>query len=384
MINIKEKHNCCGCSACVSICGRSAIELKEDQEGFLYPSINEEDCVDCGLCDRVCPILRYDVKRTSQTKPMIYAVHHRDSVIWRTSSSGGVFSALADYVLSQHGCVFGAAYNNDFQVTHIKIEDKEHVKALRGSKYVQSNTTGIYEKVRAELRSGRLVLFSGTPCQVEGLKGFLLKHYDNLITVDLVCHCVASPKIFSDYIELLHRKKGGRIRTINMKDKTLGWGNQKIRIDFEDGTTWFNNPETNLWGELFYSQLISRPSCHMCRFANLERPGDITIGDFWGIERSHPTFHDRRGISLVLLNTDKGIKVFDPVKESCNYISCIEDECLQPSLLRPVAPSLKRDMFWSYYQKHSFRQTCVRFLHYGMRNQIKNRFIDLLRAIGLR
>lgn len=379
-INI-EKNDCCGCTACMSVCAKSAITMQEDEEGFLYPHTDMSLCNDCGLCNRVCPIIRYDKKGREEFPSYIYALHHKDFSVWKDSSSGGAFSAISDYVFAQQGCVFGAAYNDVFEVRHVKAENPEDALIFRGSKYVQSDIRGIYQKVQKELKKDRLVLFSGTPCQVEGLNGYLNKQYNNLITVDLVCHCVPSPKIFSDYIRFVQDIKGKRINKIMMKDKTLGWGNQKIRITFEDESEWFDTPETNLWSNLFYSQLISRPSCHSCRFANFNRPGDMTIGDFWGIEKSHPDFFDTRGISLLFVNTEIGHKVFNSIKSDLKYLLSSKESCSQPNLFHPVAPSPQRELFWQDYRCASFPKICKAYLGYGKHHLCRNCLLIILNRI---
>lgn len=380
ILNI-EKHDCCGCSACMSICTKSAITMKEDEEGFLYPHTDLSLCNNCGQCSRVCPIIRYDQKAIEGSPLGIFALHHKDDYTWSNSSSGGAFAAISDYVFAQQGCVFGAAYNDKFKVQHLKAENPTEALKFRGSKYVQSDIRLIYQAVKQELKKGRIVLFSGTPCQVEGLKGFLNKPYHNLITVDLVCHCIPSPRVFSDYLQFIQEKKGRHIKKIMMKDKTLGWGNQKIRITFDDDSEWFDTPETNLWSNLFYSQLISRPSCHSCRFANFNRPGDITIGDFWGIEKSHPDFFDTRGISLLFVNTEIGHKVFNSIKSDLKYLLSSKESCSQPNLFHPVAPSPQRELFWQDYRCASFPKICKAYLGYGKHHLCRNCLLIILNRI---
>lgn len=380
MIRLNHKSDCCGCSACASVCGRSAIEMCADEEGFLYPRVDAEKCVHCGLCETVCPVLRYDKLETKEASPRVFAVRHRDPDTWSRSSSGGAFTPLVKFVLDRGGCVFGAAYNERMEVVHCKAETMEETLRFRGSKYVQSNLNGVYKQVRAELRSGRMVLFSGTPCQCEGLRGFLLKPYPNLVIVDIMCHCVPSPKLFADYVRFVEKKAGEKISKIFMKDKALGWGNQSPRITFRSGKEWFNTPETHLWNFIFYSQFATRPSCHECRFANYRHPGDITIGDFWGIEKSHPDFFDERGISLLFTNTPRGEEVFDAVKGDFSYLESDVRRCVQPNLIHPVSPNVNRDSFWRGYKRHSFRKVRSLYFWFRLKNRVKNKIKRCLPA----
>lgn len=371
MIDFLPKTDCCGCTACASACGRSAISMREDCEGFLYPSVDGNKCVHCGLCVKVCPIVRRDKCEHNYTEPKVYALRHKNEGIWKKSSSGGVFSALSNYILSQGGCVFGAKYNEHWEVVHAKVETLEQASAFRGSKYVQSDMRDIYPMVKGELMCGRLVLFSGTPCQCEGLRGYLRKEYGNLYIVDIMCHCVPSPKVFADYIKFIQKKAGASICAINMKDKTLGWGNQTPRIYFDNGKEWFNSPETRLWNSIFYSRLATRPSCYHCRFTNYMRSGDITIGDFWGIEEAHPDFYDKRGVSFIFTNNEKGLGLFHSVSDRFVYRESHVTKCIQPQLKCPVNAPEQREQFWHDYTHMKFRRLCAKHFQYGLFNTLR-------------
>lgn len=228
MIEIIDKHDCCGCTACVSICGHEALKMIEDEEGFLYPKLNKDLCTNCNLCERVCPIIRRDSNPEDiDGKPkQVFALHNNDESIWETSSSGGVFAALSELFLNKGGIVYGAEFDDDFVVVHRGETTQDGILKFRGSKYVQSDLRGVYAEVKICLRSGRQVLFSGVPCQVEGLKNYLMKPYDNLTTVDILCHGVPSPQIFADYITFIRSHTLLHLDHIFMKDKTFGWGNQ--------------------------------------------------------------------------------------------------------------------------------------------------------------
>ena len=359
MINIIDKHDCCGCTACESICGAKAISMQPDEEGFLYPHVDLAKCTDCKLCERVCPIISRD-KRQPDTEPIkVFALHNKDINVWEKSSSGGVFSALADNCLKDGGIVYGAEFDDDFVVVHKGETTKEGVLKFRGSKYVQSDLQGVYAEIRTNLKNGKKVLFSGVPCQVEGLKNFLLKPYDNLTTIDILCHGVPSPKVFQDYVNYIHNIKKCPLKSIFMKDKTLGWGHQNLRLTYKDGTTEFNTPVSNLWNNLFYDQIINRPSCHQCRFKNLHRSGDISIGDFWGIEESHPEFNSKKGIALMLVNNSNGELIWELISNNFDYIELDTADYMQPVLLHSQPESVDRSSFWNKYLKYGFRKTVI-------------------------
>lgn len=284
MIKLNRPEDCCGCTACANICGHGAITMGVDAEGFVYPRINEALCTDCGLCDRVCPLIaRGAMDLKVKTYRSIYAGRLNDETALMRSASGGAFWALASEVIADGGVVFGAVYDNDMCVVHRGVDTLEGCRAFQGSKYSQSDTFQAYRDVRGIVRSGRKVLFTGTPCQVDGLLRFLIKKYDNLLTMDVVCHAVPSPLIFNDYISLVNRRLKGRLIDLNMRDKsTRGWSHTfTYRYDLADGRSLIDQDKTVNWGRIFFSKLIDRPSCHECKYTNLNRASDITVADFW-------------------------------------------------------------------------------------------------------
>lgn len=365
MIYIKNKSDCCGCTACASVCAHQAINMDIDDQGFLYPKIDEAKCIQCGLCKSVCPVLQYDRILDKTANPEVYALHNRDEDVWQSSSSGGVFAVLSDYVLHRSGVVFGAAYDELFVVRHCCANTKETALQFRGSKYVQSDMRGVYVEVRKYLKNGRLVLFSGTPCQVEGLKKFLGKSYDNLIVVDILCHGVPSPMVFADYVNFIRCHSIYRLTKIYMKDKTFGWGYQNLRLYFGKHGSQFNTTLSRLWNKIYYSHLALRPSCFACRFTNLHRPGDLTIGDFWGIEKNHPDFFSEKGVSLLLVNTPKGSGIWEELKKQFEYIQSNTTECLQPVLQHSVVKPNNVESFWRDY--HSMQFMLISKRHFDFR-----------------
>lgn len=382
MIQIVDKHDCCGCTACASICGHKALTMVADEEGFVYPECDESACTDCGLCEKVCPVITRDASKIDNEIPIrVLALHNKDEQTWTSSSSGGVFSALAELTVNRGGIVYGAEYDDRFVVVHRGETSADGILKFRGSKYVQSDLTGIYREIRAHLRDGKEVLFSGVPCQVEGLKNFLLKPYDNLTTVDILCHGVPSPKVFADYISYIQRHTILPLRKVFMKDKTFGWGYQNLRLTYCGKTSEFNTPVSNLWNKIFYDHVANRPSCHKCRFKNLNRAGDLSIGDFWGIDRHHPEFASQNGISLLLINSLKGEKVWNDVRTNFNHIESDIEECLQPVLQHSSPEPSDRVPFWKEYLERGFDYTVRKRYNISLRDLFRRNISLILHKL---
>ncbi|MBQ8297281.1 MAG: Coenzyme F420 hydrogenase/dehydrogenase, beta subunit C-terminal domain [Ruminococcus sp.] len=322
MLLFDDKKNCCGCGACLNACSKNAIAMQEDSYGYVYPVIDDSLCVECGRCRQVCA---FQNKDETNNPVAVYAAAAKNSDIIQNSSSGGIFTALAGYIIENGGVVFGAAFGKDWYVKHIAVEDKEQLKLLRGSKYTQSSTGTTFKQVKELLKDGRYVLYSGTPCQIAGLHGFLGKEYDNLLTVDLVCHGVPNNRMFRDYIKQLEKNENGRVLKYSFRDKSIGWGkNGSAVIEASDGKRY----KKKLWESassypyFFAKSLISRENCSSCKYACAHRPGDITLGDYWGIEKAHPEylgsggFDDTKGISAVVANSDKGNSILQDLHDS--------------------------------------------------------------------
>lgn len=365
MIILEDKSKCCGCFACENICAHNAITMTSDEQGFLYPVVNSDMCLDCGLCDKVCPIIEYDKIEVKDADPKIYGCTSFNEDDCFNSSSGGVFSILARYILSNNGVVYGAVWNEKMQVQHLGITSLDELSAMRGSKYLPSILRGIHKQVKHDLQQGKKVLFSGTPCQVESLKLFLRKKYDNLFTVDLVCHAVPSPVIFDEYVKNVERVYKKNVVSINMRDKTLGWNKKfHVRVIFSDGTCKFNTTTTNLWNRLFFSFCIDRESCHHCRFANYMRPGDLTMADFWGIENKYPMHNDTKGVSLLLVNSERGLELWESVKGQMKWFETDKENSAQPCLLRPTPKSSFHNEFWEDYRRKGFLFIARKYCYY--------------------
>lgn len=339
MIRLARKRDCCGCSACSQICPKKCIVMTKDSEGFLYPLINTNDCIKCDLCSKVCPILNQQDKRSPIN---VYAVKHRDDCIRQRSSSGGVFSLLAQQVIHDKGVVFGVKYNSENEAIFSYTETMDGLSDFQGSKYVQAYVGNSYADVESFLKSGRLVLFVGTPCQVLGLKLFLRKEYQNLLVVDFVCHGVPSPKVWRMYLnDFISSHKAKTITSINFRDKFTGWQKYSCAIEYTDGnrrcvkSTRFDENE---YMKAFLSNVSLRKSCYYCPTKAGKSMADITIGDFWGIGSRYPAFDDDKGVSLAVFYSDKVLPQCDMMEVTyedvlnCNY--CLEHSASYPKVSR--------------------------------------------------
>lgn len=302
MIRILDNSQCCGCEACRSICPRQCILMKEDNEGFLYPEVNLSDCIDCRLCEKVCPILHPSKERMPIA---VYAAKHCDDNMRLASSSGGVFTFIAEKVIDEGGVVFGARFNDQWEVIHDYVEIKEKLSCFRGSKYVQSRIGDTYKQVLHFLQSGRKVLFTGTSCQIAGLKLFLRKEYDNLLTVDIICHGVPSPKVWKKYLNEITSIDSLQVTNVSFRNKQEGWKNFSLKVEMKGKRLYLKSFKSDLYFDFFLSNMILRPSCYSCPAKSGKSCSDITLGDFWGIENVCPEFDDDKGCSVVLIYNPK-------------------------------------------------------------------------------
>lgn len=315
MIELKSNDQCCGCSACMHICPKHSISLFEDSEGFLYPDIDIATCVDCGLCESVCPTTKHNVERIPQA---VYAAKHINDSIRLYSSSGGIFTLLAEQIIDEDGVVFGVRFNDNWEVIHDYVDTKEGLTHFRGSKYVQSRIGNAFPLVKSFLESGRKVMFVGTPCQISGLKKYLRKDWETLLTVDFVCHGVPSPRVWGKYLKeevarqcgvnitsLDTSKVSNIVKGINFRDKSNGWEAFCFALNFSDSIVakGYRSAFTdNVYMQTYLSNLTLRPSCYNCKVKSGKSGADITIGDFWGIDKVQPEFNDNVGVSLVMIN----------------------------------------------------------------------------------
>lgn len=309
-VSVLRADECCGCTACYASCPVKAIEMKPDFEGFLYPSIDVGKCIDCGLCLKVCK----DVRHYNEQQ-IVYSCRNNDELRAR-SSSGGVFSRLSEIVLSQGGVVCAVGYSDGCtECLHKIVTTLDELDDLRRAKFVQSKKYDVYYELKQILNKGITVLFCGTPCECGGLRQYLKREYDNLLTCDLICGCVSSPDVYARYIKFLTEKHNSKVLSVNFKDKRQGWRGKAIAVCFENGEEYYNSILDDDYCVSFHSRFNIRPSCFNCKYRSLQRSADITLGDFWAIEKYAPEYDDNKGTSFVLVNTSKGDEYMHKISE---------------------------------------------------------------------
>lgn len=371
MIILKQKSDCCGCEVCMHVCPQKCITLKEDIEGYKYPYIDKESCIDCNLCSKRCPLIN---SYESRFPLKIMAAKSTNKNTQIKSSSGGIFSELATLVLQKNGIVFGVKFDTGWEVVHSYIDNIDDLWQFQTSKYVQSNIADSYQRAKEFLEQNRIVLFSGTPCQIAGLKRFLNREYDHLYCVDFVCHGVPSPKVWQQYLAAICNKqniKFSSIQNINFRDKTEGWNSYSFSIKYFNSkkeNKVFREPlYKNLYLQSFIANITLRPSCYSCAFKRYKSMSDITMGDYWGIEKEHPNFKDNNGISLMSILTDKGLNIYrqlhiSDIESSYDKVktlnSAIECPCSEPSCRTAFMDKLDSEnilSLMSSYLKTPFR-----------------------------
>lgn len=363
----KNKYQCCGCNACEMVCGKKAITMIEDEYGFRFPQIDTEKCVGCGSCQKVCCI-NNDVELC---KPgTVYAASYKNKDISAKSASGGIFAALAKQVLTEGGIVFGSAYTKQFDVEVISIEKIEDLPRLQGSKYVQSSMNSSFRKIKSELQAGRTVLFCGVPCQVEALKRFLGRSYENLLLVDIVCHGVPSNRMLKDYLAFLADKKQMEVQSIQFRTKTKGqnvYGEIAYRQVSHTGEIAYRQEPLISYKSSYYKLFLNcqtfRDSCYHCKFAGTKRPGDISLCDYWGIEDEHPDFvkevekEGLAGISAIMLNTNAGLAFFERLKQEFLLRESTVEQVAKhnPQLQAPSVETAERKQVMDCYRQSGYQ-----------------------------
>ena len=393
-MNLASNDQCSGCAACHAICPQKAIAMVPDAEGFAHPKIDASRCVNCGLCERICPVLHSGEAR----KPLkVYAAKAKDDALRKESSSGGVFSLLACQVISDGGIVYGAAIRgNDLSVYHCSAENEEELSWLRGSKYVQSDVGDTYECVKDQLATGREVLFSGTPCQVAGLRKYLSKDYGNLTCVEVICHATPSPLAWRKFLEKRAvASAGGRdsarpeaviVRRISFRRKNCGWKRYSLSLRFANDKEYLQDLYTDSFLRGFLSELYNRPSCHNCHVRELRSGADITLGDYWNVHQRFPEMDDDGGTSVVLVDSEKGSALVKRIAPLCDMVaSDYEDVCrTNPAIYRSSPPNRKRGKFFKLVGKGAdFDATVKRLLRRPLSRRIASLAKRLIiKAIG--
>ena len=342
-----EKQNCCGCTACAAVCPKNCIEMQEDAEGFLYPFINKKSCIDCHACERICPVL--NSKEEVPVKQTGYIVQNKDETVLRESTAGGAFPAIAKYVINRDGVAFGVEMSRDLVVHHVYIENESELSRFRNSKYVQSCVGGTLRQVKSFLDQGRTVCFSGTPCQIEGLKNYLIKDYENLITVDVVCRAVPSPLIFRKYVEYQQKKLADKIQTVRFRDKHYGYKYSTMNVvTGRNYGNYYKGVESAPWLRAYLSYICDRPSCHSCRFRKQYRVSDFTIWDCFHVGRFSKELDNDKGATRVLVHTEKAKRIFDEIKSDFIYVETGPEAIIDGAkeIQESVAPNEKRAVFF--------------------------------------
>lgn len=379
MIKISDKSNCCGCSACVQICPKKCIKIIQDIEGFEYPSIDIAKCINCGLCEEICPV--QNSKNEGNKILKAYVAYSKEEDIRLQSSSGGMFTLLAEEILNRNGVIFGAAFDEEFLVHHMSIDNKEDLSNLRGSKYLQSRIENTYFEAKQFLNAGRFVLYVGTACQIAGLKEYLRKNYEKLYTIDVLCHGVPSPKVWETYLRYQEKQHKASVKSIFFRDKVNGWKTFSMQVLFRNSEKYEKIFQNDYFMQLFLRNICLRPSCYDCKFKNLNRPADITIGDCWGIQNYIPSMDDDKGTSVVLIHSQNGQKLFDTLKNQIVYHEAEVDKALPPTAdsRKSVVMHPKRDKFFKKLEKGIDFEQLVKLIEPSGLTKVKRRIKSYLK-----
>lgn len=375
MIIIKSDKDCCGCGACENKCPQQCIKLEKNPEGFLYPNIDSTKCINCHLCEKVCPILHpFENKLPYKT----LAIKNKNQQIRKNSASGGLFSILAETMIEQGGCVYGAAFTKDWNVQHICVTKKDELSPLRGSKYLQSSIGLCYQDIESKLKRGIPVLFTGTPCQISGLKHYLIKEYTNLYTAEIICHSVISPQLWQAYLNFV--SNGEKITSVNFRDKRFGWKDYTILIKGVKKIFIKNISAENFYMSCIFKGLLSRYSCYECPVKNGKSSCDITIGDFWGIDTIDKKFYDSLGVSVALLRNPKIESLLNlsncehkefRYEDALKYNKAIE----KPLLLPPERQTIYNEI------KNNGISILLRYTNISFKSKLKKRIKLLLHLL---
>lgn len=395
MIEIKNKQDCCGCTACASICPKQCIIMKRDSEGFMYPSIDKAKCIECNLCERKCPVLGREKtfaspevdkaetnrKAVEQTKkqPETYVCFLKDDKIREQSTSGGMFTALAQYVIEQGGAVCGVVLDECQNVFHTIADSESILARMRGSKYVQSNQTGIYPQIHELLRQGTTVLYTGTPCQVVGLKSYLGHEYEKLITADVVCHGVGSPFYWEKYVQYMSQKMKSKIKEVRFREKTYGYNSACMAVYFENGKSTHRGHDDDLYWTAFSKNYIYRPSCYACAFKSVNHAVDFTIGDFWDSVKLPEKYKAANGCSLVLCHSNTAIEFLNKIRSTIeaqpvNLIEALNINGGHQASMLVTSASVppKRKEWFNDMHKLSPQELVNNYLPLGVKGRIKS------------
>lgn len=379
MIRIDDKTKCCGCSACLNICPKKCIEMKSDEEGFVYPVVKEDSCIHCGLCEKVCPI-KNEVKLPTASKAA-YVVQSMDDSVLIESTSGGFSDELYKFVLASGGYVCGCIYDKEWMPHHVITNNIKDLPLFRSSKYAQSRLDGgVFSQIKELLGNEKTVCFVGTPCQVAGLKNYLMRDYEKLITVDLVCRSIPSPLLLKEYLSWQEDRYQSKIELLNCRSKTYGYHNGSLIINFQNGKRYSGSNRVDPFMKAFHNDICSRPSCYDCVFKTPTRCSDFTVFDCWRPESLNAQITDNnKGYSNVIIHTEKGVEIFNALKGICSYETGAKKMfCYTGSMeSRSVSKPRERDCFYYELNQYGFSATVNKYVDIS----VKDRFIERMKYI---
>ena len=380
-IEIIDKEMCSGCTACKNKCPKDAITMVEDEEGFLYPQVDKNKCVECEVCKKVCPII--EKKKKDEFKQKGYIFQYNDDEIRKQSTSGGAFTAIADYVIDNKGVVYGVGFDDKFNVIHQKATAKEELEKFRNSKYVQSNPKDTFKEVKNDLEKGILVCYSGTACQIEGLLSYLGKNYENLLTVDVICRAVPSPLLWRKYLKF--RTQKNKAEKIYFREKKYGYKYSNLTISDGNKTFYNNGIDTDPYLRAFFSNIASRPSCYNCQFKEQLHKADITIWDCFNSDKYSNDFDDDNGTTRLLLNSNKACKVFDIIKQEHKYLEVEVNELISNfhQMFNAIKYNNKRNDFFNDLNNNDFEEVMNKYFPDTLKCKIEKYSRLLLIKIGI-
>lgn len=381
-IEITSKEDCSGCTACASRCPKDAISMVRDEEGFLYPKVDKEKCIECGLCKKVCPILNKKSKKEFKQKGYIF--QYNDNKIRKQSTSGGAFTAIADYVIEHNGIVFGVGFDENYKVKHQEVRTKEKLEKFRNSKYVQSDPNTTFKSVEKYLKEKRLVCYSGTSCQIEGLLSFLGKEYENLITVDVICRAVPSPLLWEKY--LAFKSNNEKINRIYFREKLFGYKYSNLTMYNKSNKLFYNNGvDTDPYLRAFFSNIASRPSCYNCNFKEQLHKADITIWDCFEVEKFDKSFDDDIGTTRILLNSEKAIKIFNEIKDKHHVKEINVDNLVSNfhQMFNSIKYNSKRSEFFIDLNDKKIEEVMKKYFPNKLKNKLEKNGRIILMKMGI-
>lgn len=387
---LQNAEMCSGCGMCAAICGHKAICMIADEEGFFYPSINKALCVECGLCMKACPAINTAPDREQPLSEVEVWALKNDDEIRMQSSSGGAFTAFSDIILADRGVVFGVAWDRAMRACHTMASTKSQRDFMRGSKYVQSICDDVYIHVADMLNQGKHVLFTGAACQIAAVRAYLSKKSistESLFCVDVLCHGVSSPSLFAAYIKEIEHKARKRVTDITFRDKKSGWAGYNVRVTFDDGSVWSNNALLQTYTRLFSTNCTLRQSCYSCTWSG-KTSSDVTIADFWGIQDTNKDFYDDKGVSMVVVRTEKGKRLFESIRPNIMVAKESFDSAVlrNYNLVRPTDKPQQRDAFWECFRNRGYYTLMMKYSNYSSFRRMVNtlhRFVIRTRSANM-